>query len=99
MPPTGISVPSSSTYLPPPPGPPGIYRSFFLGGSDDGFFRFGVSDVAGPADLGRLVGLVLRGRVGIAAVEVAGAAAITAARRGVVGSGAILPPLRALSLC
>lgn len=29
-----VSLPLSSTYLPPPPGPPGTYRSFLRGGSE-----------------------------------------------------------------
>lgn len=44
VPPTGVSLPSSSTYLPPPPGPPGMYRSFFSGLSEP------------PAELGRFGG-------------------------------------------
>lgn len=33
VPPTGVSFPSLSMYLPPPPGPPGMYRSFLFMGS------------------------------------------------------------------
>jgi hypothetical protein len=33
VPPTATSVPSTSMYLPPPPGPPGTYLRFFKGGS------------------------------------------------------------------
>ena len=34
VPPTAVSLPASSMYLPPPPGPPGMYRNRFSGRSD-----------------------------------------------------------------
>lgn len=36
VPPTGVSFPASSMYLPPPPTPPGMYRSFLCSGSVTG---------------------------------------------------------------
>lgn len=39
VPPTGVSMPSSSTYLPPPPGPPGMYLRFLYGGAESEMVR------------------------------------------------------------
>lgn len=72
MPPTGSSFPFSSTYLPPPPGPPGIYLRFFGGGSD---FIAGVGEAARlPPEDSRAA--LFRGRGALARRGVPGMGAI-----------------------
>lgn len=62
-------MPSSSTYLPPPPGPPGIYLRFLGGGSEEGF---AAPDLSGAeAGFGRVLRALLdAGRLGVSATGV-----------------------------